>query len=53
LRNPIVRAAIVPNLALQAMTTRQPDDQMIEVAIAAFNKMMESERAGVQETVVS
>ena len=53
LRNPIVRAAIVPNLALQAMTTRQPDDQMIEVAIAAFNKMMESERAGVQETAVS
>ena len=43
LRNPIIRAVIVPNLALQAMTTRQPDDRMVEVAIAAFNRMMESE----------
>jgi uncharacterized protein YqhQ len=40
-----VRAIIVPNLALQSLTTRQPEDSMVEVAIAAFNKVLESERA--------
>jgi len=43
LSNPIVRAIIVPNLALQSMTTRQPDDSMVEVAIAAFNRVLETE----------
>ena len=46
LDNPLVRAIIVPNLALQSLTTRQPEDAMVEVAIAAFNKVLESERAG-------
>lgn len=35
--SPLVRLLIVPNLALQALTTRQPDDAQIEVAIAAMN----------------
>jgi len=43
LSHPIIRAIIVPNLALQSLTTRQPDDEMVEVAITVFNKMMESE----------
>jgi len=34
-----------PGLALQALTTRQPDDGMIEVAIAAFNAAAEAEPA--------
>ena len=46
LDNALVRAIIVPNLALQSLTTRQPEDSMVEVAIAAFNKVLESERAG-------
>jgi len=45
LDNALVRAIIVPNLALQSLTTRQPEDSMVEVAIAAFNKVLESERA--------
>ena len=45
LDNLFVRAIIVPNLALQSLTTRQPEDAMVEVAIAAFNKVLESERA--------
>jgi uncharacterized protein YqhQ len=40
----IVRAIIKPNLALQALTTREPDLQMLEVAIAAFNTMREAEK---------
>ena len=47
LNNPIIRAIIVPNLALQSLTTRQPEDSMVEVAIAAFQRVLESEtRAG-------
>lgn len=31
-----VRALVSPSLALQRLTTREPDDQMIEVAVAAL-----------------
>ncbi len=31
----------VPGLLLQKITTREPDDQMLEVAITAFNKVRE------------
>lgn len=36
-KNSIVRAAIMPGLWLQYLTTREPDDSMIEVAIASLN----------------
>jgi uncharacterized protein YqhQ len=39
IRHPLVRLLIAPNLALQRLTTRQPDDRMLEVAIAAFAAM--------------
>lgn len=41
--NPIVRIIVVPNLALQHLTTREPDLSMIEVAIAAFKRVLVSE----------
>jgi len=44
LDNPIVRQIVRPNLALQRMTTRQPDAGMAEVAITAFNAMIEQEK---------
>jgi uncharacterized protein YqhQ len=44
MHNPLVRAIVVPNLALQHLTTRQPDLQMIEVAIAAFKRVLVSEK---------
>ncbi len=31
----------IPGLLLQRLTTKEPDDQMIEVAITAFNKVLE------------
>jgi len=37
LDNPVVRVLEKPGLALQRLTTREPTDEMIEVAIASFN----------------
>jgi uncharacterized protein YqhQ len=42
-RNPIIRAIITPNLALQRLTTREPDDGMIEVAITALETVLAGE----------
>ncbi len=38
-----VQAIIKPNLALQRLTTREPDLDMLEVSIAAFNAMRDAE----------
>lgn len=43
IQSPIVMALVKPNLALQRLTTRQPDEKMLEVAIAAFQAMREAE----------
>ncbi len=43
LDNRIVRWLIRPSMALQALTTREPDLQMLEVAIASFNTMRQAE----------
>ncbi|MCC6615773.1 MAG: DUF1385 domain-containing protein [Anaerolineae bacterium] len=44
MHNPLVRAIIVPNLALQHLTTRDPDLTMIEVAITALKRVLVSEQ---------
>ena len=44
LDNPIVRLLIKPNLALQSLTTREPDMSMLEVAIESFNTMRQAEQ---------
>lgn len=42
--NPVLNWLVVkPSLALQALTTREPDDQMIEVAVAALQKVKAEE----------
>jgi uncharacterized protein YqhQ len=43
LESPLVRLLIRPNLALQGLTTREPDGPIVEVAITAFNAMLEKE----------
>jgi len=43
LNNSMVRWLIKPNLALQALTTREPDESMLEVAIEAFKTMRRAE----------
>jgi uncharacterized protein YqhQ len=40
--NAFVKAMFVPNLALQALTTKVPDDRQIEVAIASFEATLEA-----------
>jgi len=41
--NPIVRIALLPVLGTQKFTTREPSDDMLEVAITAFNSAREGE----------
>ncbi len=41
--SPVVKILVKPGLALQHMTTREPDLPMLEVAIAAFNAMKAQE----------
>ena len=43
LGNPVVHALIQPNLALQKLTTREPDLAMLEVAITAFKTLLTQE----------
>lgn len=42
-RHPVVRTLMRPALALQRLTTREPDDQMLEVAIAALTRVLEAD----------
>jgi len=44
LNSPFVRLLIKPNLALQSLTTRTPDNSMLEVAIESFKTMRQAEQ---------
>src|SRR6266567_9402247 len=41
--NPIIQVLLLPVLGTQKFTTREPSDDMLEVAIAAFNSAREGE----------
>jgi len=43
IENPIIRLIITPNLALQHLTTREPDLDMCEVAITSFKRVLLAE----------
>ncbi|NPV40700.1 MAG: DUF1385 domain-containing protein [Anaerolineae bacterium] len=43
LENPLVRLLVAPNLALQKLTTRQPDPKMVEVALTSFKQLLKLE----------
>lgn len=47
--NPLVRVLMWPNLALQALTTRQPDDAQVEVALRALREVLAAEGAKATE----
>jgi len=38
--NPLLRALVSPGIALQSLTTREPDEEMLEVAIAALESLL-------------
>ncbi len=44
----IVRVLMWPNLALQALTTRQPDEGQVEVALRALNEVLAMEGAAAE-----
>ena len=45
--NPLVGLITRPSLALQSLTTRQPDDDQIEIAIAAMTQAIDADEAQV------
>ena len=45
-KNWLVKIILAPGLFLQALTTGEPDDKQLEVAIAAMNKAIEIDEAG-------
>ena len=45
--NPLVGLITGPSLALQSLTTRQPDDDQIEIAIAAMTQAIDADEAQV------
>ncbi|MBN1313054.1 MAG: DUF1385 domain-containing protein [Anaerolineae bacterium] len=47
LQNPVARALVVPQLALQKLTTREPSLDMLEVSIAALQRVLAAEKLPV------
>lgn len=52
LSNPLVRVLIAPGLALQRLTTREPDLSMLAVAIAALTPVLAADGITVQPVAV-
>ncbi len=42
-RNPLIKLLVAPGLALQDLTTREPDNDMLEVSAAALTRLLEEE----------
>ena len=45
-RHRVVRWLLAPGLALQGLTTREPDDGQIECAVAALERVLRREGGG-------
>ena len=43
-RHPLVRLIVAPGLLLQRITTRRPDEAMIEIAVASFEEALAGDR---------
>jgi uncharacterized protein YqhQ len=50
-RYTVVRWLMAPSLALQGLTTREPDDQQLECAIVALERVLKSDGVHLQERV--
>ncbi len=51
--NPITKVLLWPNLALQSITTKPPDDEQVEVALRALTDMLAAEERADQATPVA
>ena len=47
--HPLVKVLVAPGLALQRLTTREPDQPMLEVAIASLKDVLAAEGSGEDE----
>lgn len=45
-KNVLAQVLLAPGLALQSMTTREPDDSQLETAISALNEVIEADKKG-------
>jgi uncharacterized protein YqhQ len=50
-KSKIVNIIFYPGLLLQKITTKEPDDSQIEVAVASLNKILEAECSEAQDNV--
>ncbi len=50
-KNRIVRFLLAPSLALQSLTTRQPNNQQVEVGIAALRTVLDADSAAAEEPI--
>jgi uncharacterized protein YqhQ len=48
-RNPVVKAIMWPGILVQMLTTRQPTDDMVEVAIVSMEQALEADGEAVPE----
>jgi uncharacterized protein YqhQ len=51
--NPLMRLLVAPGLAMQKLTTREPDDSMIETAIVALEPVLAADGIQVRAEVAS
>ena len=45
-KNVLAQVLLAPGLALQSMTTREPDERQLETAISALNEVIEADKKG-------
>ena len=50
--NGLIRAITRPNMALQKLTTREPDLSMLEVAITSFQRVLDADIAATEKSAV-
>jgi uncharacterized protein YqhQ len=50
--HPLVKMIIAPGLALQRLTTREPDEQQLEVAIRSMNEALEENAGYADDRIV-
>lgn len=48
--NPLVKVVLWPGMQMQRLTTKEPDDGMLECAIAAMKRVLEREEAQTQNS---
>lgn len=51
--NVLIKAISLPNLALQALTTKRPDNMQIEVATTAMNAALDADGSSVEAQIIS